>query len=197
MMTFSPLPPVLPAAINHLLAPEAWARARLIGHSGKIARFDLGVVAFAVQVEPDGLVRNADAETPPQVTIRINPAQLPLILQNRERAFSYVTIEGDADFANTISQLSQSLRWDAEADLARIVGAIAAVRLVAGAKAVKETITSTGQKLAETAAEYFLEENPMLKRPQSVRDFATDVARLRDDVERMAKRVERLKGKLQ
>ncbi|MFT5589447.1 MAG: ubiquinone biosynthesis protein UbiJ [Bradyrhizobium sp.] len=197
MMTLSPLPHVAPAAINHLLAPESWARTRLIAHAGKVACFDLGLFTLALQIEPDGYVSAAAADAVVSVTIRIKPADLPLIMANRARAFSYVSIDGDADLANTISQLSQSLRWEAEADLSRVVGDVAAVRLVAGAKSLMQTIGSTHQKLAETTAEYFLEENPMLKRPQAVRELATDVARLRDDVERLAKRIARLKGRTQ
>lgn len=196
-MTLSPIPLVAPAAINHLLAPEQWARTRLMAHAGKIACFDLGLFALALQIEPDGYVSAATDGAAASVTIRIKPADLPLILANRSRAFSYVAIDGDADLANTISQLSQSLHWEAEADLSRVVGDLAAVRLVAGAKSLLQTVSSTHQKLAETTAEYFLEENPMLKRPQAVREFATDVARLRDDVERMAKRIARLKGRTQ
>jgi ubiquinone biosynthesis protein UbiJ len=35
----------------------------------------------------------------------------------------------------------------------------------------------------------------MLVRPQAVSDFASDVVRLRDDVERIAKRIEKLEGR--
>ena len=185
------------AAINHLLEPEPWARARLKAHAGKVACFDLGLVAIALHVDADGLVRRAESDAPPQVMIRIKPSDLPLIAQNRERAFSYVTIEGDADFANTISQLSQSVRWEIEDDLSRVIGDIAAARVVSGAKSILHTVAATHRKLAESTAEYFLEENPMLMRPQSVRDFAADVARLRDDVARTAKRIERLIGRAQ
>jgi ubiquinone biosynthesis protein UbiJ len=34
----------------------------------------------------------------------------------------------------------------------------------------------------------------MLVRPQAVVDFTSEVTKLRDDVERMAKRIEKLKG---
>ena len=36
----------------------------------------------------------------------------------------------------------------------------------------------------------------LLVRPQAVADFSADVAELRDDVERLAKRIERLRGGL-
>jgi ubiquinone biosynthesis accessory factor UbiJ len=182
------------AAINHLLVQEAWARDKLARHAGKTAVFDGGIASLKLKVAADGMLQAAGAEDVPSVTIRARLADLPLIAQDRERAFSYVQIEGDADFANTISQLSQSLRWEAEADLSRWIGDIAATRLVAGARAAFDGARATRRKLAENAAEYFLEENPMLVRPQDVNDFASDVVRLRDDVERLSKRIDNLKG---
>jgi ubiquinone biosynthesis protein UbiJ len=184
--------PLLPAAINHLLAQEPWARDKLGAHAGKVVCVDAEIVSVRLMVRPDGMLESADAATPANVTIRIKPADLPLIAQNRERAFSYVKLEGDADFANTISQVSQSLRWEAEEDLSKWVGDIAATRIVAGAKSAAQSFKATQQTLAENVAEYFLEENPMLMRPQAVTDFTGDVAKLRDDVERLAKRIEKL-----
>lgn len=182
------------AAINHLLAGESWARNELARHAGKIAHFDAGAAAVRLKVTADGMVQAAPAADAANVTIRAKLADLPLIAQHRERAFSYVQIEGDADFANTISHLSQTLRWEAEEDLAKLIGDIAATRMVAGVKAAIDTANSTGQKLAENVAEYLLDEKPVLVRPHSVADFSSDVVKLRDDVERLAKRIEKLTG---
>ncbi|WP_420473019.1 ubiquinone biosynthesis accessory factor UbiJ [Noviherbaspirillum sp. ST9] len=181
------------AAINHLLAREPWAREKLARHAGKVALFDAGVMSLRLKAAADGMVEAATADEPQNVTIRVNLSDLPLILQNREHAFSYVKIDGDADFANTISQLSETLRWEAEEDLATLVGDAAAVRLVGTARNAFDAAKTTQQKIIENVAEYFLEENPVLVRPQAVADFSSDVTRLRDDVERLAKRIEKLK----
>lgn len=193
-MNFPSPPPVIPAAINHLLTQEPWARDKLKRHAGKTAVFDAGVTALRLRVSADGLVEQGSANDTASVIIRVKLSDVPLILRNREHAFSYVKIEGDADFANTISQLSENLRWEAEEDLSKLVGDIAAVRIVQGAKSAFATIKTTQQKFAENVAEYFLEENPMLMRPQAVADFASEVAKLRDDVERLSKRIEKLEG---
>lgn len=193
-MISSRFPSIIPATINHLLAQEPWARDKLARHAGKIAVFDAGVTALRLQVDAGGMVGNAPAEQPAAVTIRAKLADLPLMLQNRAHAFSYVTLEGDADFANAISQVAQTLRWEAEEDVSKLVGDIAAVRIVGGARAAFGAIRATQQKLAENTAEYFLEENPMLVRPQAVADFAAEVAKLRDDLERLSKRIEKLEG---
>ena len=184
------------AAINHLLAQEPWARQQLLRHAGKVACIDAGTVALRLRVTADGMFEPAPADEPARVTIKVKLSDLPLIAQNRERAFSYVRIEGDADFANAISSLSTSLRWEAESDLEKVVGPVAAVRMVSGAKAAFEAVKTGHRKLAENVAEFLLDEKQVLIRPQAVEEFSADVVRLRDDVERAAKRLAKLEQKL-
>ncbi|HEU5437584.1 MAG TPA: SCP2 sterol-binding domain-containing protein [Telluria sp.] len=187
--------PVL-GAINHLLAQEAWARESLALHAGKGACIDTGPVQLRLRVGRDGMVEADNSDRPANVTIRVKLADLPLIAQNRDRAFSYVKIEGDAEFANTISQLSKGLRWDAEHDLERFLGPIGATRLVGGARSAVAGVSATGRRLAENVAEFLLEERQVLVKPAMVDEFAAEVSRLRDDVERTAKRIAKLEQKL-
>jgi ubiquinone biosynthesis protein UbiJ len=184
------------AAINHLLAQEAWARDALAMHAGKEACIDASTVTLRLRVTADGMVESSNSDEAANVTIRVKLTDLPLIAQNSERAFSYVKIEGDAEFANTISQLGKGMRWEAEHDLERFIGPIAANRIVGGAKSVFEAARAGQQKVAENVAEYFLEEKPLLIRPAMVDDYASEVSRLRDDVERSAKRIAKLESRL-
>ncbi|WP_420105282.1 ubiquinone biosynthesis accessory factor UbiJ [Herbaspirillum huttiense] len=190
----SGLDPMKPAAavINHLLAQEPWARDTLMAHAGKVACIDTGVMQLRLKVTGDGYLQEVPADALANVTIRLKLSDLPLIAANRERAVSYVKLEGDADFANAISQLSQKLRWDAEDDLSRVVGDVAATRIVSGARCLFDAARTTQRKLTENLAEYFLEEQPMLIRPRQLQDFSADVVRLRDDLERLSKRIEKL-----
>ena len=180
------------AAVNHLLAQEPWALRTLAAHAGKIACIDGGALILKWQVTVDGLLQAPPAGIAPNVTIRLKLSDLPLMAQNPDRAFSYVNIEGDADLANAISQVALGLRWDAERDLSKLIGDIAAVRLVEGAKATMSALQSTHKKMAENLAEYFLEEKPLLIRPHVVADFTHAVTTLRDDLARLTKRIERI-----
>lgn len=187
------------ATINHLLAQEAWARESLLRHAGKEACIDFGKggpLQLRLRVARDGMLEPGTNEGPANVTIRVKLSDLPLIAQNRDRAFSYVKIEGDAEFANTISSLSKGLRWDAEYDLERIVGPLGARGLVQGARGAATGVLGAGRRLAENVAEFLLEERPVLVRPTAVDEFAADVVRLRDDVERTAKRIAKLEQRL-
>ncbi len=183
------------ASINHLLAQESWARRALAPHVGKLVCIDAGAAALRMRVSGDGMLEAAPP-APANVTIRLTLADLPLILLNRERAFSYVKIEGDADFANTISQLSKTLRWEAEHDLEKVLGPIAATRIASGARAAFKAAQTGRQKQAENVAEFFLEEQPMLVRLGAAGEFSSGVTRLRDDVERAAKRIDKLEQAL-
>ena len=179
--------------VNHLLAKEPWACERLQKHANKLVCIDLEIIQLRTSIATDGLLQAADANTnPANVSLRIKPADLPLIAQDPKKAVSYVKIEGDADLANVISGLSQDLRWEVEDDLAKLFGDITATRMVSSGKAVFEHLQRTHQSLKENFAEYFLEENPMLVRPQATEAFAAQVVKTRDDVERLMKRIERL-----
>lgn len=184
------------ATINHLLAQEPWARQQLLRHAGKVAAVVVGANTLRLRVGGDGLIESASTDAPAAMTIRVAASDLPLILQNRERAVSYVTIEGDAEFANTISQLAATLRWDAGHDLEKVVGPIAATRLVDGARALVGAAVTGQRKLLENAAEFLTEERAVLVRPAMVESLRVGVVRLRDDVERAAKRLDKLEQKL-
>ena len=146
------------AAINHLLAQEAWARALLMRHAGKDACIDAGLARLRMLVGRDGLLEASQGDAAASVTIRVKPADLPLIAQDRTRALSYVKIEGDAEFANVISQLANGLRWDAEHDLERVVGPLGAHRLVKTARRTAGGATEATRRLAENLAEFLAEE---------------------------------------
>lgn len=176
------------AALNHLLSRQPLLRDKLAAHAGKSARIAVDAFQIRLAVATDGLLQAAtDAE--PSVTIRIKASDLPAILANMDRAFSYVSLSGDAEFARAISEVAQGLQWEAEEDLAPFVGDIAAVRIAQAARATAQGVRSGGRKLMEQIAEYLLEENPTLLYRKSGEDFAADVAALRDDVERLGKRI--------
>ncbi|MGZ5073706.1 MAG: hypothetical protein ACXWBL_11230, partial [Usitatibacter sp.] len=71
----------------------------------------------------------------------------------------------------------------------RVVGDIAAHRIVAGARALRDWGADTGLRLAQGAAEYWTEESPLIASRVKVDAFVREVAELRDSVERLEKRV--------
>ena len=193
---------VLPiaATVNHLLSRQASLTSLLKTHAGKTACFDVGIVQLYLCVTGEGLLRQVEqsvADNKPAVSIRINPTELPAILANMKQAFSHVKIEGDADFAKTISEVVMHLQWDAEEDLAPLIGDIAAVRLVQFARASLHNAKVSSQSFIDSVAEYLLEEQPVLLRRQKRLEFSAQVMTMRDDTERLAKRIALLEKQYQ
>ncbi len=187
--------PFLPDLLNHLLADDPLLRRQLARHAGKTMLVETGLATIRLQVAADGLFQPLPAsqqEELPNVTLFMRWTDLPMLLQDRSKAMSAVQIEGDADFASTLAKVAQGLRWDAEADLSRLVGDIPAHRLTGLAQQSLQAASASQRRLSAAIAEYLSEEQPVLTPVQMLPAFTEALNRLRDDTERMTKRVERL-----
>lgn len=187
--------PFLPELLNHLLADDPLMRRQLARHAGKSVRVETGLATVHWQVASDGLFQALPAaaqQEPASVTLFVRWTDLPVLLQDRSQAMSAVQIEGDADFASALAKVAQGLRWDAEADLSRVIGDIPARRLTGLAQQSLQAAQSSQRRLSAALAEYLSEERPVLTPIQAMQGFTEELNRLRDDAERLAKRVERL-----
>ena len=188
------------AAVNHLLARESWARERLAPYSGKTARLSCPPVVLTLLVQPDGYLGTVGEAEAQQcdVTISVPSDALPAFVQGGQAAvMKHVKIEGDAEFATVIAKLAEHLRWEPEEDLAKLIGDGPAWRVASVVRTVGEHVQRTGRNLLDTAAEYLLDENPQLVRRTAFEDFNVELARARDALGRVEKRIERLEQKVE
>ena len=181
------------AFVNHLLAPAQWARESLAVHAGKIAVFDVFPLRVAVAVDSDGTLRPAPANASPAVTIQVTHATALQILAQGEDAWRKANVEGDTGFASAISKVAANLRWDVEEDLSRVFGDIAAHRMAAAGRSAAAWPKQAATSLAGNVAEFLTEEKHLLVTPLRATEFVRDVDELRDAVERLDKRIERLR----
>ena len=181
------------AALNHLLAQQPWAAERLRPFAGQAVEFRCPPFPdLRLTITGNGLLDGARAETASALVVKLDPDALPLLLARDETARKHVEIEGSADLADAVNHLFRHLIWDFEEDLSRVFGDIVAHRLASGGKAVAAWQRDAALRLAESLAEYWTEEQPLLARPPDVGSFCRSVDTLRDDVARLEKRIERL-----
>ncbi|MCX7145835.1 MAG: hypothetical protein NT042_06440 [Sulfuritalea sp.] len=186
------LPAPMLAAINHLLGQAAWAREKLVPFAGHAAQIKLPPFEAAFLIGHDGFIAAPAPDAELEVSISL-PATTPLLaLQGKDAVMRAARIEGSAEFAETLGFVIRNLHWDAEEDLSRIFGDIAAHRIVAGTREFAGWQQQAAQNFAENFAEYFTEEQPMIARRIAIADFSADIDRLRDDVARLEKRLEKL-----
>jgi ubiquinone biosynthesis protein UbiJ len=180
--------------INRMLRAESWARATLLPFAGKSARLVMQPLDVVVTITAEGLVEWAAPNAHSAVTIELPLGKLADVGMAPEKASAHVRLEGDADFAQALALVARHLRPDVEEELARVLGDVMAVRIVALMQAGVKTVKSAHQRAAENAAEYLLEENPQLVRPRDVEEFSAAVRKLRDDLARLEKRIGYLAG---
>jgi len=179
-------------ALNHVLKSAPLALERLRKHAGRTAAFHVGPLTLAFTVQTTGEVASAVAGAARDLDVRISPFLLPRLALREEAAWREVEMQGDMELAQEISYLARNLDWDVEEDLSKVVGDIAAHRMVGTAREVVEWGREASLRLAQGAAEYWTEEAPLIASRVKVESFVREVAELRDAVERLEKRIERL-----
>lgn len=191
------------AAVNHLLEREPWARAQLEPYAGKQARLNAPPFSVVVKVTATGLFSGLPETAsrpagdlpavPDDVTITVLPDAVAAVFRGGPAAaMKHVRIAGDAEFAATLGKLAENLRWDPEEDLAHWFGDAPAYRIARTARSLAGHAQRASRGLLDAVADYLLDENPQLVRHRVVDAFGRDVATLREDTERLEKRLARL-----
>ena len=186
------LPPPALFALNHLLGQASWARQRLQPFAGRVAAFTMAPLEGAFEITTDGGVQAPHADATPDVTIALPPTLPLLLLQGIGTVMRAMRLEGKVDLAEALGFVFRNLRWDAEEDLSRVFGDIAAHQLMRRAEKFVGWQKQSAQNLAENLGEYFTEEQPLIATRAALNSFAGEVDRLRDDLARLQKRVQRL-----
>ncbi len=177
---------------QHLLRQASWARARLAEHAGKQVQVAFPLGTILLRIATDGGVESGDPDNAPELTVLLSPIAAAKWLVDRKDAWRDARVDGDAELAAAISYVVANLRWDYEDDLSQVVGDVAAYRIARTARQLSAWPADTAQSLARGFAEYLSEERQLLATPLRYEEFAKEVDELRDAVERLDKRVEKL-----
>jgi ubiquinone biosynthesis protein UbiJ len=177
------------AAINHVLAQSAWATARLAPFAGRVVRVSMPPFRLRFSISPQGFLARATTDEGFDVDVSL-PADAPLRLAHGyDQLMAAARISGAADFADTLSFVFSRLRWDAEEDLARFVGDIAAHRLSGLAGSFIAWQRSALANLGDNVGEYLTHEQPLLAQRQQIGTLSEGVAGLAAAVARLEMRL--------
>jgi ubiquinone biosynthesis protein UbiJ len=155
---------------NQLLGRETWARERLAPFTGQGFEVRLPLAApLRLAIGAEGRIEEATVE----------PAAIV--------ALDGVT--GDSALADELRYLRKHLRPDVEEELSRLVGDVAAERLVGTARSFLRWQMDVLQRIAEAAADYAANERRALVRRAELGDLAARI-------EELSRAIERLEGRL-
>lgn len=156
---------LLVAGLEHLLRQQPWARERLRQHAGSVVRVGLRAEPLGALPAPEvrlaitaeGLLEAAAADAPPRATLLLEPSADVLMSLSRDGVDGlsrHLRVEGDVMLAASLGELARHLRWDAEEDLSRVVGDVAARRTVGLVRGAFERLRALAARPADSLGRY-------------------------------------------
>ena len=177
--------------LNRLLGAEPWARERLAPFAGETLELRAPPLpALRLAVAEGGKIEAGNAA--PSLTMTLKPGLLVALARGEEHALRAVDVQGNGRLAAEVLVLARHLRWDVEEDLSRIFGDVVAHRLAGAARAFAAWHIDAAQRLSGALVDYATDEKPLLVRRSELDALADSVARLRDAIARLDKRIETL-----
>lgn len=193
----------LEALINRLLALDPEGAARLESLAGRIIAFEFKGFGNRVYFIPGegGLQLFATYAAAPDCLLRGSPLALTTLGLSRRQEDALFTgqveIVGDTALAHRFGAALAGLEIDWEEQLARLTGDPLSHALGQRARSLGRWGEGAVDTLGQDLKEYLQEEGRLLPSRYEIEDFLAAVDRLRDDGERLAARVARLRRRLQ
>ena len=189
----------LEAALNRALALDPETRDALRPLDGHTVVLQLDTPPLALQVRVDGErveVGPVDGAREADLSVRSTLggliAQLPWFKRDDAPPVGKVKMSGDAELARRLQRLAERFDPDWQLPFVHVFGDVAGVQVAKAAGAALRQARIVGRNVAESAAEYVTEESRDVVGKAELHAFHDDVDVLRDDVERLAARVNRL-----
>ena len=182
---------VFAGLLNQALGADPTLQQRLLPHCGKRMRVALPGFAAVLLVNGDGRLQQSSGEQL-DADIRI-PLDAVLEWQvNRLAARQRIHIDGDPEFVLAVTDLLGRSHWDAEELLSRLVGDIAAHRILKVWRDRKDRGHDRWQRLSETVSDYMqFESRAIVSRPE-LEHFNQQVDILRYQLARLEQRLRHL-----
>lgn len=185
------------AALNHLLESETWARERLAPFAGAALELRAPPLpALRFVIAADGRLSAAgdgpEGQAASPLIVTLGPGALAAAVKGEEYLLRAIQVEGNAGLASEVMFLFRHLRWDVEEELAKVFGDAAAHRVAGMVRGAVAWHADAAQRIAQAMVEYATEERPLLVQRGELKEGAARLAQLRDGLERLEKRIDRL-----
>jgi ubiquinone biosynthesis accessory factor UbiJ len=188
----------LEAAINRALALDPEGAAGLARLQGRLICIELKGFSSRLYLIPgqDGLQIFGTYDGEPDCLLRGSPlalARMGLAEHKEDGLFAgEIEVEGDTRLAQEFGAATANISVDWEEQLAHLVGDPLAHQVGQGMRSAGRWGRQSADTLTHDLKEYLQEEARLLPTDYEVQEFLDQVDTLRDDMERLAARIERL-----
>ena len=190
----------LESILNRNIAGSAAARSLYKRLAGKVLALRFTGLPLSIVFHSDGERMTLDTVQPQAASATLSGTPLSFMQlagATPEAALrtGAVHIEGDAEVAQTFSELLKAARPDLEEELSRVVGDVTAHQIGNVARSVLAFGRRASNTFAQNVAEYLQEEGRDLPTRVEADEFIVGVDKLRDDAERLEARLSLLEAR--
>ncbi len=148
----------------------------------------------------EGLSISRESKDKPDVMIKGTPMSFLTMMASKKNSSgvlpSNMELIGDIGLAQRFQQIMQTIELDLEEPLSTWVGDTAAFQIGKFMRNSREFALNAGKTLALDASEYLRFESDVLPDDLLVREYCDEVATLREDVDRLSQRLQKLQQRL-
>lgn len=193
----------LEVALNRALALDPDTRTAIATLDGQRIALTLEAPSLALQIRVDGnrlRVGPVDPAGEPDLAVRSTLggllAQLPLLAraQRGPAPGGRLRVSGDAELARRLQQLASRFDPDWQLPFVQVFGEVLGVQVANAIRGALHQARTLAGGLARDAAGYVTEESRDVVPRAELDAFHDDVDHLRDDAERLAARIARLRA---
>lgn len=125
-------------------------------------------------------------------TLSFSPGILPGLIAQDESAYDAIHVAGDGLFAEDLITIGKSLKLNIEQELGKFIGDIPAHRVTEAGESLFQWHIHLIKNISETFGEYWSEEQPMVVKPNDFRNFSRQTEEIKNDLEMLEIRINRL-----
>ena len=188
----------LELVINRALALDPETTERLVALNGRRIEFQLQAPKLAMSVTVEGQrlrVGPAEPNSEPDLSLRATAGALfSMLLPDNARTVPVgaLKISGDAELAQRVQRLLRDYSPDLDGALAGVFGDIIGMQIARALRSALASVSAGAKRFAQDSADYLTEERRDVVSKVEQAIFFDEVDDLRDGVDRLAARVERM-----
>ena len=151
------------------------------------------IKTLVLKIGQEGYFEEADLQAPANVILTAGQEVFFAFIEGgSEKASQHVKVSGDVDLAQAVGQLATHLRWDVEEDLSKLIGDSLAHRVVQVILQGQHRSQAAISDLSGSVLEFLTHEKQILVTKDQLEAFKGKIRILRDDLDRLEKRIQRL-----
>ena len=180
--------------LDHLLSQNDWMQTKLIDHKGKVVVIEISGLKLILKIDEKGLLHSLYESEEFDCVIKLTVNDFINQLINKKNG--NISIKGDLELANQVSQVLKKIEWDVEEDLSKYIGDIPATQAT---KVLKKIVTNSQKNISNITGallEYWQEENKILTKKRHVEIFNSEVDKIVEDTERLEAKIKKIVEKI-